>query len=94
MSRGRVVSQPEQAVRPASCQAQTGQSVAPLVDSGYSVGSRHSTHSAYGEPSAVPAGGAGSIRPGGSQYVPSSDGSSVSRLNWRSSRAWPRSGGR
>ncbi len=31
---------------------QTGQSVIPLYDSGYSVGSRHSTHSAYGGPSA------------------------------------------
>jgi hypothetical protein len=44
--------QPEQAVRCASCHSHTGQSVMPLCDSGYSVGSRHSTHSAYGGPSA------------------------------------------
>lgn len=45
--------QPEQAVRPASCQAQTGQRVLPFVDSGYSVGFRHSTHSAYGGPAST-----------------------------------------
>jgi len=38
---------PEQAVRCASCHSQTGHSVIPLYDSRYSVGSRHSTHSAY-----------------------------------------------
>jgi hypothetical protein len=31
---------------------QTGHSVMPLYDAGYSVGFRHSTHSAYGGPSA------------------------------------------
>ncbi|ROP46278.1 hypothetical protein EDD94_5933 [Streptomyces sp. PanSC9] len=44
---------PEQAVRCASCHSHTGQSVMPRYDSGYSVGSWHSTHSAYGGPSAL-----------------------------------------
>lgn len=45
--------QPEQAVRWASCHSHTGHMVIPLYDSGYSVGFRHSTHSAYGGPSAL-----------------------------------------
>lgn len=57
-------------MRLASCQAQTGQRVAPFVDSGWAVGSRHSTHSAYGGPSA-PSGGAGATGSGASQYVSS-----------------------
>lgn len=46
-------------MRWASCHSHTGHSVMPLTDSAYSVGFRHSTHSAYGGPSArsgVPAG--------------------------------------
>lgn len=43
---------PEQAVRWASCHSHTGHRVIPLYDCGYSVGSRQSTHSAYGGPSA------------------------------------------
>lgn len=52
--------QPEQAVRCASCHSHTGHRVIPLYDSGYSVGFRHWTHSAYGGPSAF--GGVGASR--------------------------------
>lgn len=48
-------------MRCASCHWQTGQSVIPLCDSGYSVGSRHSTHSANGGPTASGAGSAVSV---------------------------------
>ncbi|GAB2868817.1 hypothetical protein GCM10027074_40550 [Streptomyces deserti] len=44
---------PEHDVRSASRHSHTGHRVIPLYDSGYSVGSRHSTHSAYGGPSAL-----------------------------------------
>ena len=47
-------------MRWASCHSQTGQSVIPLYDSGYSVGCRHRTHSANGGPAAS---GAGFVRP-------------------------------
>lgn len=40
-------------MRCASCHSQTGHSVIPLYDSGYSVGFWHSTHSAKGGPSAL-----------------------------------------
>lgn len=46
-------------MRWASCHSQTGQSVAPLTDSGYSVGFRHSTQSAKGGPPAAIGAGAG-----------------------------------
>ena len=47
-------------MRSASRHSQTGHSVMPLYDSGYSVGSWHWTHAAYGGPSA---GGGGAVPP-------------------------------